>query len=180
MKKKDYMQFFDDNAHRAAIHRETFRKRVMNKKMTWEDALTIPSQKNKRQKEFYEYRELAIKKGIKKKTFDQRIDTYGMSYKEALETNVKKRYKIFNRKQLDIAASYEIPWRILKYYMETKSLTTQEALEYAIKNYRPRKKEVNFDITDEIKMLLRAGLPIKKKKYVEFIKNHPDLFEEVM
>lgn len=180
MKKKDYIQFYDDNKHRAAVHKETFRKRVKNN-MDWETALTHVNFHRSQPDEFYKYRDLAMAKGMKKETFNQRVFEYGMTYEEALETKVRKRYKIFSKELLDKAALYDIPWKMLNYYRESLNLTPGEAVDYAIRHYNPRDEEkeviAEVKIEDEIKLLLKAGVPIRKKKYVDFINDNKELFE---
>ncbi|WP_414052917.1 hypothetical protein [Macrococcus animalis] len=60
-----------------------------------------------------------------------------------------------------------------------KGWNSQDAATTPIEEKYKKNKYVDedFNMEHEIKLLLQAGVPIRKKKYVDYIKNNKDLFE---
>lgn len=85
--------YFDENKHRAAVSLNTYNVRISRDGMTFEEALTTPPKRtNKVSDEYKRWSNVAVKNGINKAYFWQRVKEYGWSFERAATEKVK-RYK---------------------------------------------------------------------------------------
>jgi len=100
------------------------------------------------------------------KTYSKSSDEYKKYEKIAVGNGIRP--GTF-RQRIKYGWSYEDASTLTKYSNRHTALPTD--------GHQPRKSEKTM--VREIKLLINAGVPIGKKRYVDYIKKHPELFPEL-
>lgn len=83
--------FWEANKHRAVVPFNTYKVRVSRDGMTFEEALTTKKKReNSTSEEYVKWSNIAVKNGIKKAYFWQRVKEYGWSFERAATDPVRK------------------------------------------------------------------------------------------
>lgn len=145
--KVDYTATYKKYEDIAKVSRAEFSRRVRKKEMDIYDALTVRKYDSS---ERMKYKRIAAKNGISGEVFNKRLRN-NWSYERA-STQRMSRISREGKKRI------------------------REGQIRALKERNSAKGEMD-NMEYEIKMLLKAGIPIRKKKYVDFINNNKELFE---
>ena len=90
-KKKPLTLFWEKNKHRAVVPVDTYKVRVNRDGMTFEEALTTKKKReNSTSEEYVKWSNIAVKNGIKKAYFWQRVHEYNWSFERAATDPVRE------------------------------------------------------------------------------------------